>query len=173
LEAMGLPPWRSGAAVRMSFGPLDDGAFIEAACARIAHCGAALCTDGMQPQVAAAAGWAAAAAPLDDELAAALELQPAAFVAFLLSHPDARLIDVREAREHRAGLAAALKTCRCRICRTKWPSGSMANTARWCFFAAAASAAPRRRNACTGSATGTPGTSPAASRLRPEDGPNR
>jgi cysteine desulfurase len=107
LEAMGLPPWRSGAAVRMSFGPLDDGAFIEAACARIAHCGAALCTDGMQPPAAAAAGWAAAAAaaaaPLDDELAAALELQPAAFIAFLLSHPDARLIDVREAREHRAG----------------------------------------------------------------------
>ncbi len=42
LEAMGLPAWRCGAAVRMSFGPLVDEAFIDAACARIARCGAAL-----------------------------------------------------------------------------------------------------------------------------------
>jgi cysteine desulfurase len=42
LEAMGLPLWRSSGAVRMSFGPLADDAFIDAACARIRHCGAAL-----------------------------------------------------------------------------------------------------------------------------------
>lgn len=42
LEAMGLPSWRSAAAVRMSFGPMADDAFIDAACERIAHCGDAL-----------------------------------------------------------------------------------------------------------------------------------
>jgi rhodanese-related sulfurtransferase len=42
LDAMGLPLWRSGGAVRMSIGPLADDAFIDAACARIRHCGEAL-----------------------------------------------------------------------------------------------------------------------------------
>jgi rhodanese-related sulfurtransferase len=42
LDAMGLPLWRSGGAVRLSIGPLADDAFIDAACARIRHCGDAL-----------------------------------------------------------------------------------------------------------------------------------
>jgi len=42
LEAMGLPLWRSGGAVRLSIGPLADDAFIDAACARIRRCGEAL-----------------------------------------------------------------------------------------------------------------------------------
>ncbi len=42
LAAMGLPLWRSSGAVRLSFGPLADDAFIDAACARIRRCGAAL-----------------------------------------------------------------------------------------------------------------------------------
>ncbi len=42
LEAMHLPHWRCAAAVRMSFGPMSDQAFIDAACKRIAHCGDAL-----------------------------------------------------------------------------------------------------------------------------------
>jgi cysteine desulfurase len=42
LEAMGLPAWRSSAALRMSFGPAVDCAFIDEACARIARCGEAL-----------------------------------------------------------------------------------------------------------------------------------
>ncbi|RSZ55842.1 aminotransferase class V-fold PLP-dependent enzyme [Massilia atriviolacea] len=42
LAAMGLAPWRCAAAVRMSFGPMADEAFIDAACERIARCGAAL-----------------------------------------------------------------------------------------------------------------------------------
>ena len=42
LEAMQLPAWRCAAAVRMSFGPMVDAAFIDAACARIAVCGEAL-----------------------------------------------------------------------------------------------------------------------------------
>lgn len=42
LDAMGVPLWRSAGAIRMSFGPLADQATIDAACARIARCGAAL-----------------------------------------------------------------------------------------------------------------------------------
>jgi cysteine desulfurase len=42
LDAMGLPEWRSGGAVRLSIGPLADDAFIDAACARIRRCGEAL-----------------------------------------------------------------------------------------------------------------------------------
>ena len=42
LEAMHLPRWRCAAAVRLSFGPMADEAFIDAACARIARCGQAL-----------------------------------------------------------------------------------------------------------------------------------
>ena len=42
LEAMAVPAWRSGSAIRLSFGPLADGAVIAAACERIARCGAAL-----------------------------------------------------------------------------------------------------------------------------------
>jgi rhodanese-related sulfurtransferase len=44
LDAMGLPEWRSGGAVRLSIGPLADDAFIDAACARIRRCGEALRT---------------------------------------------------------------------------------------------------------------------------------
>ena len=47
LEAMQLPAWRSAAAVRMSFGPMVDEAFIAAACERIAHCGEALRASGL------------------------------------------------------------------------------------------------------------------------------
>ncbi|QYF94883.1 aminotransferase class V-fold PLP-dependent enzyme [Massilia sp. PAMC28688] len=42
LEAMQLPGWRTAAAVRMSFGPMADDAFIDAACGRIVLCGQAL-----------------------------------------------------------------------------------------------------------------------------------
>jgi cysteine sulfinate desulfinase/cysteine desulfurase-like protein/rhodanese-related sulfurtransferase len=52
LDAMGLPAWRSGAAVRMSFGPIADDAFIAAACARILRCGAALHASGLLPDAA-------------------------------------------------------------------------------------------------------------------------
>jgi cysteine sulfinate desulfinase/cysteine desulfurase-like protein/rhodanese-related sulfurtransferase len=44
LDAMGLPLSRSGAAVRLSIGPLADDAYIDAACARIRRCGEALRT---------------------------------------------------------------------------------------------------------------------------------
>ena len=42
LQAMGLPDWRCANAVRLSFGPLADGRFIDEACRRIAACAEAL-----------------------------------------------------------------------------------------------------------------------------------
>lgn len=47
LDAMGVPLWRSAGAIRMSFGALVDDATIATACARIAHCGAALRAGGL------------------------------------------------------------------------------------------------------------------------------
>ncbi|WP_457393899.1 aminotransferase class V-fold PLP-dependent enzyme [Roseateles sp. P5_E1] len=52
LEAMGLPAWQAAAAVRLSFGPVADTAFIDEACARIRICGESLresCLDPSAP----------------------------------------------------------------------------------------------------------------------------
>ena len=42
LEAMGLPAWQTASAVRLSFGPASDAAFIAEACERIRACGRSL-----------------------------------------------------------------------------------------------------------------------------------
>lgn len=105
LQAMGLPEWRTRSAVRLSFGPAVDASFIGAACERIAHCGAAL----------RAASALAAAAPPDEALPEGngstvqlgeLTLDWAALPHFLQSHPQAQLVDVREASEFLAGAMA-------------------------------------------------------------------
>ncbi len=62
LDAMGVPLERSASAVRMSFGPLADEAFIDAACARILHCGRALAQARPAPslqqcEAQGASGW--------------------------------------------------------------------------------------------------------------------
>jgi cysteine desulfurase len=52
LEAMGLPAWQAASAVRLSFGPVADQAFIDEACARIRVCGESLrdsCLDPSAP----------------------------------------------------------------------------------------------------------------------------
>jgi cysteine desulfurase len=52
LEAMGLPAWQTASAVRLSFGPVADAAFIDEACARIRICGESLresCLDPSAP----------------------------------------------------------------------------------------------------------------------------
>ncbi len=52
LEAMGLPAWQTASAVRLSFGPVADKAFIDEACARIRICGESLresCLDPSAP----------------------------------------------------------------------------------------------------------------------------
>lgn len=109
LEAMGLPEWRSGASVRLSFGPLASEAMIDAACARIAHCGAVLRehvdADGLLSP--------GPLAPPDETLfpeidgdGAELQLEAGSLDAFLRQHPDALLVDVREAWEHAAARGA-------------------------------------------------------------------
>lgn len=47
LQAMGLPQWQIESAVRMSFGPASDEAFIEHACRGIRECGEALRQSGI------------------------------------------------------------------------------------------------------------------------------
>ncbi|MCE4539196.1 aminotransferase class V-fold PLP-dependent enzyme [Pelomonas sp. P7] len=50
LEAMGLPAWQTASAVRLSFGPVADRAFIDEACARIRVCGESLRASCLAPQ---------------------------------------------------------------------------------------------------------------------------
>ncbi|TDP60473.1 aminotransferase class V-fold PLP-dependent enzyme [Roseateles toxinivorans] len=49
LMAMGLPAWQAASAVRLSFGPAADAAFIDEACARIRACGDALRQSCLSP----------------------------------------------------------------------------------------------------------------------------
>ncbi|KQV49290.1 cysteine desulfurase [Pelomonas sp. Root1217] len=49
LEAMGLPAWQTASAVRLSFGPVADTAFIDEACARIRVCGESLRESCLDP----------------------------------------------------------------------------------------------------------------------------
>jgi len=93
LKAMAVPDARAATAVRLSFGPVVDDAFIDAACARIAHCGRALAD---HPPVAVDT-------IIHDEMAPAPALDPAQLATFFAAHPQAQLVDVREAYEHAAG----------------------------------------------------------------------
>ena len=102
LQAMQLPDWQAASAVRMSFGATADQTFIDAACERIVRCGDALREGDMpDPTVSTAElecmriGPALAADP-------AMHLHPAELVDFLRQHPEALLVDVREAYEYRA-----------------------------------------------------------------------
>ena len=94
LQAMGVPAWQAASAVRMSFGAMADADFIQAACARIARCGAAL------QARAAATEMLRCGPPL--ELDPAMHLVPAQLADFFQQHPRALLVDVREPQEHAA-----------------------------------------------------------------------
>ncbi|MFL6710253.1 MAG: aminotransferase class V-fold PLP-dependent enzyme [Massilia sp.] len=94
LVAMGLQDERAGSAVRLSFSPTASDAFIDAACARIARCGAAM---------QAYARPATEPPTIDAGAAAHAVITPRELRAFFASHPEARLVDVREAFEHAAG----------------------------------------------------------------------
>jgi cysteine sulfinate desulfinase/cysteine desulfurase-like protein/glyoxylase-like metal-dependent hydrolase (beta-lactamase superfamily II)/rhodanese-related sulfurtransferase len=52
LQAMGLPDWQCESAVRLSFGPAADAAFIERACAALRSCGEALRASCLAPDSA-------------------------------------------------------------------------------------------------------------------------
>lgn len=102
LEAMGLPAWRTTSAVRLSIGPLASPHLVDAACAAIARCGQLLMAlhDANATPPAADAGLVDV--PCSAEDAAAMTLQWNELGAFLRAHPQARLLDVREAAEHQA-----------------------------------------------------------------------
>jgi cysteine desulfurase len=91
LDAMGVPAWRSAAAVRLSFGALLDDALLDLACERIARCGAALAT----PMPVAGAEPA-----IDGAIDSAMLVPADAARGWLATHPDAIVIDVRDLREH-------------------------------------------------------------------------
>lgn len=55
LQAMGLPDWQCESAVRLSFGPAADAAFIERACVALRSCGEALRASCLAPDAADAA----------------------------------------------------------------------------------------------------------------------
>jgi cysteine sulfinate desulfinase/cysteine desulfurase-like protein/rhodanese-related sulfurtransferase len=93
LQAMAVPDARAATAVRLSFGPAVDDAFIDAACARIAHCGRAL-ADHPPAAVNTAA---------QEDMEPAPSLDATQLAAFFAEHPQAQLVDVREAYEHAAG----------------------------------------------------------------------
>lgn len=91
LDAMGVPAWRSAAAVRLSFGALFDDASLDLACERIARCGAALATP-----MSVTGG-----EPACDGAVDSARMVPAdAARDWLAAHPDAIVIDVRDLREH-------------------------------------------------------------------------
>jgi cysteine desulfurase len=94
LKAMGVPQWRTESAVRLSFGPYVDEAFIDAACERIGRCARAL---------QSAARGTESAAPIDidgSEDDVGMHLSHDALRDFLAAHPDAVVVDVREPAEH-------------------------------------------------------------------------
>jgi cysteine desulfurase len=116
LEAMGLPEWRTTSAVRLSFGPLADAAFIERACAAIAVCGQALKDSQAQAaQAAVSSKDNGSSTPEDEAAPVALSAQALqgidlawdSLASFMAAHPGAQLVDVRESFEHLA--SAALK----------------------------------------------------------------
>jgi cysteine sulfinate desulfinase/cysteine desulfurase-like protein/rhodanese-related sulfurtransferase len=96
LEAMGLPACRSSSSVRLSIGPLMSAERMDAVCMAIAQCGKVLQAEsaesGATPDIAVC----------NAQEAAAFTLHWSELDAFLSAHPDARLVDVREAMEHQA-----------------------------------------------------------------------
>jgi cysteine desulfurase len=93
LDAMGVPAWRSAAAVRLSFGALLDDASLDLACERIARCGAALAAPMPMPMPGAEPA-------MDGAIDSAMLVPADAARDWLAAHPEALVIDVRDLREH-------------------------------------------------------------------------
>ena len=126
LDAMGVPLARSASAVRLSFGPLADDAFIEAACARIAHCGRALAQARpaarlQQTEAGGASGWLL----FDDEGRHCIAIDPpealAARIAADLSTRECRLLACFATGQ---GAGGADTLCDILGLRPGWPGGA-------------------------------------------------
>jgi len=106
LQAMGLPLWRTTSAVRLSFGALTDDACIEQACAAIRQCGqilrdnATLASQGTMLAGDPPSEARNAEGDTDADAPAGLDWYELEQV--LSTHPNALLVDVREAYEYAA-----------------------------------------------------------------------
>lgn len=104
LEAMGLPAWRTMSAVRLSIGALASRQLVDAACVAIARCGQVLMAMPHKEEIdLLATGAAVIDVPCNVEDSGAMTLQWSELGAYLATHPNTRLLDVREAVEHHAG----------------------------------------------------------------------
>ncbi|HEY4082226.1 MAG TPA: aminotransferase class V-fold PLP-dependent enzyme [Burkholderiaceae bacterium] len=103
LEAMGLPDWQAAGAVRLSIGPAADQALVDEACKRIRACGEALREHGPQHGALCDHPGALPAAVGDCLILSGSELP-----GFLRQHPQAVLVDVREAYENALPLPAQM-----------------------------------------------------------------
>jgi cysteine desulfurase len=107
LLAMGLTPERAASAIRLSWGPLTERATIVRAAQALRRCGAIAAQTGLlanadTPVRAAPPTRLPPANTPPTQVAAPGELDWAELAAFLQSHPQAQLVDVREAHEHLA-----------------------------------------------------------------------
>lgn len=101
LVAMNLPEWQTTSAVRLSFGPLVDDAFVAAACAAIDRCAEAARSSGLLTHQPTSHEAPDTDAPTMDG-SPAPEMSPPDLQSFFTRHPTALLIDVRETYEHAA-----------------------------------------------------------------------
>jgi cysteine desulfurase len=100
LEAMRLPAWRSAAAIRMSFGPMADAGFVDAACERIARCGEALRASCLIPS----------ALP-SDSAGGVIQLAADGACSWLVLDADSRSCAIIDPREALLERIAALVRC--------------------------------------------------------------
>jgi len=116
LQAMALPLWRTTSAVRLSFGALTDEACIDQACTAIRQCGQVLRSNrtGAHPEEAPAGDSTDAdnTTNLDANADTQAGLDWNELEQVLTAHPQALLVDVREAYEYAAAppLCSAGKT---------------------------------------------------------------
>jgi cysteine desulfurase len=107
LLAMGMTPERAASAIRLSWGALTDDATIECAAQALRRCGAiavqtGLLAKGDAPDHAAVINTMAVESTAAAPATAPRHLDWAGLAGYLQSHPQAQLVDVREAHEYLA-----------------------------------------------------------------------
>jgi cysteine desulfurase len=107
LLAMGMTPERAASAIRLSWGALTDDATIECVAQALRRCGAiavqtGLLAKGDAPDHAAVINTMAVESTTAAPMTAPRHLDWAGLADYLQSHPQAQLVDVREAHEHLA-----------------------------------------------------------------------
>jgi cysteine sulfinate desulfinase/cysteine desulfurase-like protein/rhodanese-related sulfurtransferase len=111
LEAMGLPEWRSGAAIRLSFGPSVGEAVIAAACSAIERCGAALRGSCLMPQAPGASVIALPATASSDGRGGVIQLVADGACTWLVTDAASRSCVVVDPQPALVGRIAAYVSC--------------------------------------------------------------